>query len=71
MRESLTILTGDLVTAGPELLLFLKGQALHPSHQDFRFLHEHRKFAAGKYIRIDLHLRFAGEIIILISVPHH
>ena len=56
MRKPLGILPGDLVIAGPKLLLVLIGQTPDPLHQDFCFLHKHRERTAGKYIGIYPHL---------------
>ena len=42
MSETFVVLSGDLVIAGPELLLFFIGQTADPPDQNFRFFQKDR-----------------------------
>ena len=48
MRESLGVLPGDLIIAGPERFLFLVGEAPDPFLQDLCAVSKDRKFRTGK-----------------------
>lgn len=61
MCESLGVLPGDLIIAGPEPFLLLIGETPDPVLQDLCTVSVDRQFRAGKLIRVYPHLLGRGD----------
>ena len=69
MCESLGVLPGDLIIAGPERLLFLVGEAPDPVLQDLCTVRENRQLHTDKGIRVYLHLFGRRDDMMILMTP--